>query len=118
MLIAWDGSEAVSATMSAAIPLLKLASEVRLFCVERAGTGTDPSEAATYLSRHGIHADLKRAYDLQHSVAKVIDNECERWGAHWCLMGAYGHSRLREALFGGVTRQMLTDSNVPLVLGH
>jgi nucleotide-binding universal stress UspA family protein len=117
-LIAWDGSKAVSATMSAVIPLLKLASQVYLFCVEKTGTETDLSEAALYLSRHGIHADLKRAYDPQHDVAKVIDNECERWGARWCLMGAYGHSRLREALFGGVTRQMLTNSNIPVVLGH
>ena len=117
-LIAWDGSAAAMAVLQAAVPLLKLASEVRIFHVVRGGAEGDFAEAATYLSRHDIHAEVKQAYDQQHPVAEVISNEIARWGADWLVMGAYGHSRLKEALFGGTTRKILTDCTVPVVLGH
>lgn len=117
-LIAWDGSAAVTATMQAAIPLLKLASEVRLFHVLRGSAEADLAEPATYLSRHGIHAEAKQAYDIQHSTAEVIMNELARSEADWFVMGAYGHSRVREALFGGTTRQILTETKVPVILGR
>jgi nucleotide-binding universal stress UspA family protein len=117
-LIAWDGSSAVTNTVQSCIPLLKLASSVRLFSAETYKSDTDLNDAATYLSRHGIHADIQRVYDEQRPVAATIQDECVRWDADWCLMGGYGHSRLREALVGGVTRQMLSESKVPLVIGH
>lgn len=117
-LIAWDGSAAATAALQAANPLLKLASAVRLFSVQSYKSETDVNEAASYLSRHGIHAEIQHVYDDRRPVAELIMEECDRWGADWCLMGGYGHSRLREALVGGVTRQMLSNSRLPLVLAH
>jgi nucleotide-binding universal stress UspA family protein len=117
-LVAWDDSKAASAALEAAIPLLKLASEARVLHVAKGGKEADAEPVATYLSRHGIKADLKQAYDEQHSVAQVITGEIARWGADWCLMGGYGHNRVRETVFGGVTHEMLGNSTVPLVLSH
>lgn len=117
-LIAWDGSAAVTATVRACIPLLSLSSSVRLFCAESYRGETDLNAAASYLSRHGIHAEIQRVYDEQRAVADIIMSECELWRADWCLMGGYGHGRLREELFGGVTRRMLGESRAPLVLCH
>jgi nucleotide-binding universal stress UspA family protein len=117
-LIAWDGSDPVRETVRACIPLLQLASSVRLFSAESYKSDTDLTEPASYLSRHGIHPDTQHVYDERRPAAEAIMHECSLWGADWCLMGGYGHSRVREALIGGVTRRMLSESPVPLVLGH
>jgi nucleotide-binding universal stress UspA family protein len=117
-MIAWDGSRAVTNTVQSCIPLLKLASSVRLFTAETYKSETNLSEAASYLSRQGIHVEIQRVYDERRPAAAIIQDECSRWGADWCLMGGYGHSRLREALVGGVTKQMLSESKLPLVIGH
>lgn len=117
-LIAWDGSPSVSATMRACVPLLKLASEVRIFTVEDGSEQAPAEDAAAYLSRQGIHPSVRRITDWHHRIDGLIVEECATWKADWCLMGAYGQGRLTEMLFGGVTRRMLGNSQLPLVLGH
>jgi nucleotide-binding universal stress UspA family protein len=117
-LIAWDGSAAATAALQKAIPLLTLASEVRLLHIAEGGEEADLSAAALYLSRHGIHADVKQVIDEERPVAQAIADEIASWGADWLVMGAYDHSRLREALFGGTTRQVLTNCSVPTILAH
>jgi nucleotide-binding universal stress UspA family protein len=117
-LVAWDGSASATAAMRASVPLLKLASDVRLFSVCRDGEDVDLGEAASYLSRHGVHPELFQVHSGRGAVHQRILDECVSWGAAWCVMGAYGHGRLRETLFGGVTREMLGNCNLPLVLGH
>jgi len=117
-LIAWDGSEQVAATMRAAVPLLTLAVSVQLFEVDDGSTDTSVREAAAYLSRHGIHPTIRRIRSHRHPVDAVLRRGCEELGASYCLMGAFGRSPLTEAIFGGVTRDMLSTSKIPLVLGH
>lgn len=117
-LVGWDGSERAMSALQRAVPLLALASDVKLF---QAGEIDDYAvsieEAATYLSRHGIKAEAEIVPE-EDSVAVAIRMEAERYGAAYLVMGAYSHSRMREALFGGVTRAMLTACSLPLVLGH
>ena len=116
-LVAWDGSRSAAAALRAAVPLLARASEVELFTAVEDEAGTAPEQAATYLSRHGIHVTI-RALDKDHCRAdELIERECAAWRADYVVMGAYGHGRLRET-FGGVTRRMLTGSRLPLLLGH
>ena len=78
---------------------------------------TEPSEAAEYLSRHGIHASVRIVDDGLHAPDQLIADECARWHADYVVMGAYGHGRLMET-FGGVTKRMLAKSKLPLVLCH
>jgi nucleotide-binding universal stress UspA family protein len=117
-LIAWDGSEQVAATMRTAVPLLKLAASVQLFEVEDRSSDASVREAAAYLSRHGIHPTIRRTRSHADPVDAVLRRGCEELGASYCLMGAFGRSPLTEAIFGGVTRKMLSSSKIPLVLGH
>lgn len=117
-LIAWDGSAPVIATMRACIPLLKLASSVHLFTVQNGDEMVGAEEAAAYLSRYGINASIRRTANDDKPHYALIQAECAAISADYCLMGAYSHSRTREALFGGVTRRMLTTSKLPLVLAH
>lgn len=118
VVIAWDGSDPVARTMKASVPLLKLASSVCLLTIEDGSTAVGTEEAAAYLSRHDIRPDIRVVADEGRKADDVITDYCRQLQASYCLMGAYSRSRLSEALFGGVTRRMLTSSDLPLVLGH
>jgi nucleotide-binding universal stress UspA family protein len=116
-LIAWNGSSAIARTLRAATPLLALASGVTI--VEIGAPNAAPvEEAATYLSRHRIHTRVERRDGSRDGVADTLLDLCKDRQPSYCVIGAYGHSRLRESLFGGVTRRMLAESPVPLILGH
>lgn len=116
-LIAWDGQSSCAETVRACTPLLALADQVEIFMVRDGSERTEPTEAAEYLSRHGIHAEVRIVDDGLTAADKLISDEAARWGADYVLMGAFGRGRLMEA-FGGVTKRMLAHSKVPLVLGH
>lgn len=116
-LIAWDGSISCAATMRACVPLLRLASEVRIFSVNEKSGAVNPDIAAEYLSRHGIHASVDMVEKGTQNPQQLIVAASEAWKADYILMGAYGRGRLRET-FGGVTKTMLSTSRIPLVMGH
>ena len=116
-LIAWDGQSSCAETVRACTPMLALAEQVEIFMVRDGSERTEPSEAAEYLSRHGIHAEIRILIDDETPADTLITNEASRWQADYVLMGAYGRGRLVEA-FGGVTKRMLATSPVTLVLGH
>lgn len=117
VLIAWNGSPTIAATIRAITPLLALAETATLVQI---GEVADSSaeEAAAYLSRHRVHARIERLDPGQGTVAERIIGLCKDRRPGYCVIGAYGHSRVRETLFGGVTRTMLMESPVPLILGH
>lgn len=117
VLIAWDGSAAVTEAVQAVIPLLALARSVTLLQLGKT-PGALAVDAATYLSRHGIHSEVEYGGRPSGSIGQSLLTTCDRMRPAYCVMGAYGHSRLREGFFGGVTRHMLAASPVPLVLGH
>lgn len=117
-LVAWDGSAPAAEALAAAVPLLKLASQVRILSVDTRGGAADCLEAATYLSKHDVHADVSMIKAPGTSPSDAILDTCSEWDAALCVMGAYGHARLREALFGGVTRRMLAEAPIPLLLAH
>ena len=129
-LIAWDGSEAAMAAVTAAVPLLQLAATVRILEVGVSERDSTAEEAATYLSRHGMRPSVHRVGEPVQSlsqrmtetftgtIALEITRDCRAFDAQYCVMGAFGHSPRKEAIFGGTTRDMLALSNVPLFLAH
>lgn len=117
-LVAWDGSHAVGNMLRAAIPVLQFASAVRLHTVTPDADVVSVEEAAQYLSRHGIHPIITTQHDPDHAVDALLRIACGTWHAAYCLMGAYGRSRLSEAVFGGTTCGMLKHSRIPLLLGR
>lgn len=119
-LVAWDGGRSAAAALRVAVPLLALAKEIEIFaaCEEDEGEErNEPEKAATYLSRHGIHAAVKIVEKMENRADMLIARESDTWSANYIVMGAYGRGRLRET-FGGVTKRMLSDSKLPLLLGH
>lgn len=117
-LLAWDGSAEASSALRSAVPLLRLARAVRIIEVDDGSIATPAEEAASYLSRHEIHAVIRRQRPGRESVAEAILAEAKVKGASYVVMGGFGHSRLVEAVFGGVTRKMLADSPIPLLLAR
>jgi nucleotide-binding universal stress UspA family protein len=119
-VVAWDGSAPAMAALTASVPLLKKAKNVKIIEIIDSSQGS-VNQAATYLSRHDVHVEIDliaRFKDDPAGPAEIIPMLAKREGAAYCVMGAYGHSRIRERIFGGVTRQMLEASDLPLVLAH
>lgn len=116
-LVTWDGSAPSDAALRAAVPLLRLASEVEVLTVGDTAADADPVEAADYLARHGCRATAHRVTasgDLSEQLLGAIHAS----GANWGVMGSYGHSRLRETLFGGASKTLLAKAPIPLLIAH
>jgi nucleotide-binding universal stress UspA family protein len=122
MLVGWNGSAEACMALRLAVPLLKMASKVYLATVEEK-RGEDrfdfpPLEGAQYLSRHGIEAEI---VEIPHGDARISDtlfSAAQMRNCSLVVMGAYGHSRLAQMLFGGVTRHSLTDPHMPIFMAH
>ncbi|MFM6933793.1 MAG: universal stress protein [Novosphingobium sp.] len=116
--IAWDGSAEAANALRAVVPLLAGAAEVTVITVENAPSAWPATDAAAYLSRYGIAAE-QVALPRLGSIEETLLREVSLRGAQILVMGAFGHSRTREYLFGGVTRSMLEMRHGPaLLLAH
>jgi nucleotide-binding universal stress UspA family protein len=118
VVVAWDGSQEAALALRAAMPLLRLASSVNLLTVDEKDPDLCGRDAAAYLARHGIAAEVIERSDRGASVEAVIRTVIVETSATWMVQGAYGHSRLRQTIFGGVTRGLLSDAPVPMLIAH
>ena len=117
-VVAWNGSPEAAAALKSALPLLRLVPEVHLLEVHENATSYPPDLAARYLSRHGIEPEIVQHVPIDGDIAETIRRAASTLDAAFIVMGAYGHSRVREWLLGGVTRALIQDSSVPLLLAH
>jgi nucleotide-binding universal stress UspA family protein len=118
-LVAWNGSYEAANALRSAVPLLKLASKVRLLSVEEPKNDHFPStDALQYLSRHGIHAELVEEPPIADNIQDEILEQAAVFGAGYIVMGGYSHTRAGEFLFGGVTRSLLRECPASLVIAH
>ncbi|QDK34577.1 MULTISPECIES: universal stress protein [Sphingomonadaceae] len=114
-VIAWDGGEQSAAALKAAIPLLGSCELVKVVSVIEKVGGFPATDALRYLSRNGIHAEfeeLERRGSTEETLAVAVGQA----QADLLVMGAYGKSRMREFLFGGVTAYFLSDKGAPALL--
>ncbi|MER8483473.1 universal stress protein [Mesorhizobium sp. M1322] len=123
VLIAWDARLESSRAVRESLDLLPSADEVHLVMVDPVADeyrhGAEPgADAAAYLARHGVNVTVDRLPSLDHSVADVLRRHAFDIAADLMVMGAYGHSRLRERIFGGVTISMIEDPPVPILMAR
>ena len=117
--LAWNGSAEASRVVAAALPFLAKAESVTVL----SAPGTDkraPAEAlVAYLGLHGVKAEAV-AFELHHhqSVGHGLLEQAQKVNADLLAMGAYGHSRLREMILGGATRDVLAQASVPVLMAH
>jgi len=116
-MIAWNGSEQAANAMRAAVPMLRAASSVDVVTIGEDAAHFPASAAASYLSRHGIKADLIQR-ERSEKIADAMHSLLVERKADYLVMGAYGHSRIRQTLFGGVSRHFIKSSPVPVFMAH
>jgi nucleotide-binding universal stress UspA family protein len=118
-MVAWDGGGTAAAAVRAAMPLLTMADEVLAVIVAEAGKSEMPgADIGAYLARHGLKVQARAMDVAGGSVASALLNFAADEGADWLVMGAYGHSRLREFLLGGTTREILASMTLPVLMAH
>lgn len=118
----WDGSRTAARAINDALPLLKKASAVELFTVENEKTENEQAirgtEIARHLARHDIKVEVRTMRAADTDVAHAILSHVADRSTSLLVMGGYGHSRLREFVFGGATRGMLSSMTVPVFMSH
>lgn len=117
-MVAYDGGFEAANAVRAARPLLAATDVVRITEVEAAPEEFPVTDVAAYLSRHGVNAELAVAAKGDVSVEERLLAEAKAWHPDYLVMGTYGHGRWREAVFGGVTRFLLAEIGVPVLLAH
>lgn len=116
--VAWNGSRESARAVALALPLLKRATQVTVLTGQSKDAAVKPSDLAGYLAQHAIAAATWSFLPDDWPVAASLVTEAKKAGAQALVMGAYGHSRLRELVLGGATRAALRQSDLPLVLAH
>lgn len=117
-MIAYDGGFEAANAIRAGLPLLAATGAVRIAEVEASPDEFPVTDAATYLSRHGVNAEIAVVAKGDTSIEERLLAETRAWRPDFLVMGAYGHGRWREAIFGGVTRFLLGEIGIPVLLAH
>ncbi|WP_439924388.1 universal stress protein [Nitrobacter sp. JJSN] len=118
----WDGSHTAARAINDALPLLKKANAVELFIVKNEKAANEQvlrgTEISRHLARHDVKVEVETVPAADIDVANAILSHIADGPTSLLVMGGYGHSRLREFLFGGATRGMLSAMTVPVFMSH
>ena len=113
-LIAWKDCKEAARAVREAVPLLRETAGVYLLTV-----GEPPADAIFgLLQRHGIIVHPKHIKSSGASVAQTLLSEAKELGCSLLVMGAYGHWRMQELIFGGVTQELFRDAHLPIFASH
>ena len=122
-LIAWNGSREACRAVTDALPLLKRAERVTVMAVDpeisAQAHGPEPgADLAKFLARHGINTEAHPDYGEVDDTGAELLSRAADLQADLLVMGAYGHTRAHEWVFGGVTRTILNSMTIPVLMAH
>ncbi len=123
VVVAWDASREATRALSEAKSLFDAAEQISVVTVDAKpkmfGHGDQPgAQIAAHLSRRGLPAEVRNVDSMGRSASTAILDEAKALNADLIVMGGYAHSRLRELVFGGATRELLRVADVPLLMAH
>jgi len=122
VLVAWNASAEAARAVADALPLLARAENVNVVVFEPGRTGDHGEEpgadAALYLARHGVKATVSTYGSPDVDIGSQILSRAADNGADLIVMGAYGHSRMRELILGGATRTILESMTAPVLMSR
>ena len=121
VLIAWDGGREAARAVGDALPLLENAESVAVLVINpsRGGHGEQPgADIALHLARHGLTVEAQHIEVRGLSTGNALLSRLADAGIDLLVMGAYGHSRLRQMVLGGVTREVFQQMTVPVLMSH
>ena len=120
--IGWNESAEALRAVRNALPLLKTAERAHIVVIDPPKHGPNRSDPggllSQFLARHGVHVEIDVLSKTMPRVSDVMRRHVSDIDADMVVMGAYGHSRFREAILGGATRNMLETSEVPVFMAH
>lgn len=123
VLVAWNASREAARAVSDALPLLKRAAQVHVVAfqpkISGGGHGEEPgADIGLYLARHGVKVTASAYENPQGDIGAQLLSRAFDLSVDLIVMGAWGHSRLREYILGGVTRTLLESMTVPVLMSH
>jgi nucleotide-binding universal stress UspA family protein len=122
VMVAWDESTQALEAVRKALPALKNATRAEIVMINPPSHSPERSDPGgvicVMLARHGVKADVSILAKTMPHVAEVINRHAQDHAIDLIVMGAYGHSRFREAMIGGATRDMLETARVPILMAH
>ncbi|MBA8880985.1 universal stress protein [Phyllobacterium myrsinacearum] len=123
VLLAWDSGVECTRAAREALDFMATATEVHVTMIDpdtsSIANGAEPgADIAAYLAHHGVKIIVDRLPSGGDPIATVLKQHAIDIGADLIVMGGYGHSRLRERIFGGVTKSMIDESDVPMLMAH
>lgn len=119
VMIGWSQTREASRAVFDALPFLAKAKLTRLVGVDVAPKGQMPAaRIAETLDRHGIKAEITNVSSDGMVTGETLLRATEDYGANLLVIGAYGHGRFAEMVFGGVTRYILREMNIPVLMSH
>lgn len=122
IVVAWNQSSEAMAATRLALPFLKAADAVNITVIDPPTQGEERSDPGGMLCqllvRHGVHAEVSVLARSLPRISDVLARHVWDQNADMLVMGAYGHSRFREAILGGATRNMLEKAEVPVLMAH
>ncbi|TNC64505.1 universal stress protein [Rubellimicrobium roseum] len=122
LAVAWNGTDESMRAVRGALPFLKAAERADIAIIDpplQAADRSDPGgDLCVWLARHGVRAEVSVLARTQPRIADILHRFATDKGCDALVMGAYGHSRLREAVLGGATRDMLARVPLPLLMAH
>jgi len=123
VVVGWSATREAARAVNDAMPLLMAADVVNVLTIDAheapRGHGALPgADISLHLARHGVKATIEQTVSGDLSVGDTLLSRAADLGADLLVMGAYGHSRLRELLLGGATRTLLRSMTLPLLMSH
>lgn len=122
IMLAWNESDEALAAARAALPFLMQAEKLRIVVIDPPAHGPSRSDPggmiAQYLARHGVSCEIDVLSKTMPRITDVLLRHATDTETDMIVMGAYGHSRLREAMIGGATRHMLEHATLPVFLAR
>lgn len=119
-LIAWDASRAATRALVDSLPMLRRALEVFLVAVtpENSAAARSLPDVERWLNDHRVRVNCARIEGNDRAAASAITEHARDVHANLLVMGAFGHSRVRDFILGGVTRSVLADPTLPILFSH
>lgn len=122
ILVAWNQSVEAMRAIRRALPFLCAADLVRIVVIDPPSHGPERSDPggmlAQMLARHGVTCEIDVLSNSMNRVSDALNRHAVDTSADMMVMGAYGHSRFREAILGGATRNMLEQAKIPVFMAH
>ena len=120
VMVAWSATRESARAVTDSLPLLRQAESVRVVVFNPGSEhGEQPgADVALYLARHGVKVAVVQRKNTEVGIGELILSDAADDNADLIVMGAYGHSRIRELVLGGATRTVLESMTVPVLMSH